>query len=181
MRPLAKAALTASLTLLALSAAAPASAAPLGSCPGGEPICVYVAGSYPVTNPVVIPGRTIPPSYVPGPRVCDATGTQCVETWVAIPGVMVDSNGNTLGTLTIPGLGIGVGSDGRVTAYATTLPTFTPTGSPLGVTAAVTIQDFLVVVSTPGGGEECGMPTNDTYGPVTVNSNGCSSTVTIRL
>lgn len=182
MRLLAKAALTASLAAVAaVTAAVPASAGPLGTCPGGEPTCVYFSGSFPVTNPVVIPGRTVGPTYVTGPRACNASGTECVATYFAVPGAMVDSNGNLIGTLTVPGLGVGVSGNGVVTAYALSAPTFTPTGSPVGVTAGVIVPDFLVIVTGAGVGYACGGSFSDSYGPLTVAGGGCVTTYTVRV
>lgn len=182
MRALSRAALTASLALpLVLALGAPASAAGIGNCPGGEPTCLYVSGSYPVTNPVVIPGRTIAPTYVAGPRVCNATGTDCISTSFAVPGGSIDSNGNTIGTLNVPGIGVGISSTGVMTLYVTTLPTFTPSGSAVGVTATVTVPEFLVRVDRPGTGYECGPNSNTTVGVLTISHTGCSTTYTVAF
>lgn len=156
--------------------AATAPAAALTTCPGGEPVCVYVpAGSYPVGNPVVLSnGTTV--TYVELPRVCDSTGTDCIRTFVAVPGAWVDSNGGTVATLDFPGLGVGINGT-QVTLYASP-PTLTPTGGGLGLTVSVA-EDSFVVVSNQFDRECDGTSTG--AGPVGVTSYACIVTVTLSV
>ena len=184
MRVMPKAALTAALTLplvaaLAAPAAADTAAGPF-DCPRGEPVCLYLSGSFPITNPVSIPGTGTTARYFDGPDVCDHAGQNCITTWVAIPGTWVESTGGTIGTLDVPGIGIGITTGGGVTVYRS-VPTFTPSGGTLGITASATTNDYPVLIGFDGIGYECGMPGSTTLGPLTTTYGGCWTTYTISL
>ena len=164
---------TAGGLLVALTA--PATAA-VTSCPGGEPVCLYVpAGSYPVGNPVNFTNGTTM-SYVELPRVCNSSGTECLRTFVAVPGVWVDSNASTVATLDFPGLGIGINGT-QVTLYADA-PTVTPGGTGLGLT--VTVSEDMFVVTTSDLVRECDTA-SDTVGPLTASRYGCVLTLTLKV
>jgi hypothetical protein len=165
---------------LAVSVAAPASAAGIGTCPGGEPTCVYLSGSYPITDPVVVPVTGTADKWFVSPLVCDSTGTKCYGVAVGIPGAMVSSAGGTIGWLNFAGTGIGVSSSGQVKVYATTLPTFTP--GP-GVVASVSVSEkqLPVIVIAPGIAWACMQPGVTTLGPVTVTKSGCDLTATVTV
>lgn len=184
MRTLPKAALTAALTAtMAASFVAPSSAAawPV-ACPKGEDICVYLSGTYDVTNPVAIGPVSSTARYVKLPAICNSTGTDCITPYVGIPGAGVASTGGSLGTLHIPGTGIGINSaTGEGTLYVTDIPTFTPSGGGAGIEASVTLFDFPVIVAMNGIGYECGYPGSTTTGPLTTTYGGCATTYTVKI
>jgi hypothetical protein len=96
---------------------------------------------------------------------------------------MVSSSGGTIGTLNVPGLGIGVSATGQVTLYATTLPTFTPGTPGAGITASATVQDYPVWVSPilistiP----DCADGSTTAAGPVTYSHGDCETTITFTI
>jgi len=152
---------------LAVAATSPAVAAgPLGTCPGGEPVCVYVpAGSYPIGNPVSVGPVGKPITYVELPKVCDSSGSECIRTFVIVPAASAGSSGGTVATLDFPGAGIGL--NGTQAALYASAPTVTPTGSTLGITVSVGVDSF--VVATNQFDRECGYPSSTTVGPVTLS------------
>jgi hypothetical protein len=179
-RVLAAAALAAPL-LVAFGAPASASeVVPPFDCPNAEPVCLYLSGSFPVSNPVIVAPIGTTMTYVPGPRYCDTATGKCIATFVGVPGAMLSSSGNTLGTLNVPGLGVGVSATGQVTVYGAA-PTFTPSGSGLGIVASVTVPDFPVVVAMDGLGYECGSPSSTSLGPVTLAHVGCATVLTVSV
>jgi hypothetical protein len=182
MRTFSRAALLAPLASgLVLTLGTPASADPVGTCPGGEPTCIYLPGaSYPIGNPVGTPPIGPAPTVLTGPRVCDSTGTNCIETYVVVPGATVTSStGTTFGTLNVPGLGVGVSSTGVVSIYQGT-PTFTPGGTAFGLSASVSTDPIPVYV-TALGARECTDAGPETTGPVTTSTRSCLTTVTLTI
>ena len=165
---------------LVVSLAAPASAAGIGTCPGGETTCIYLSGSYPITDPVVVPVTGTTTQWFISPLVCDSTGQDCYGLAVGIPGAMVSSTGGTIGWLNVAGTGIGVSSGGQVKVYATTLPTFTP-GPGIGASVSVSEKQLPVIVIAPDLYWACMQPGVTTLGPVTVTKSGCDLTATVTV
>lgn len=180
MRTFAKSALTLALASgLAVATTSPAAAdGPLGTCPGGEPVCVYVpAGSYPIGNPVSAGPVGKPITYVELPKVCDSSGSECVRTFVIVPAASAGSNGGTVATLDFPGAGIGL--NGTQAALYASAPTVTPTGSTLGITVSVGVDAFVVVTNQMV--RECDGSGPTTVGPVTTSTYACVTTITLSV
>jgi hypothetical protein len=179
VRTFAKSVLTLALASgLAVAATSPADAGPLGTCPGGEPVCVYVpAGSYPIGNPVTLSPVGKPITYVELPKVCDASGSECVRTFVEVPGAYASSTPGSIATLNFPGAGIGLNGT-QATLYASA-PTVTPTGSTLGITVSVSADTFVVASNQLT--RSCEIPRTTSLGPVSVTTNGCVTTLVLSV
>lgn len=157
--------------------AAPAAAMP-DPCPNGEPLCLYVNGfSLPIGVPAIFP-TGVRPDHIPGPLVCDSSGTNCEQSYVVLGGVVVSGDGWSLGTLNVPGFGIGI--DGTTTRLYFSQPTLGGgSGEPLGITVKIYVP--LTPFYVPGTSPDCMAYEN--FDPVTVQTTGegCVYVVTIAL
>lgn len=157
--------------------AAPAAAFP-GECPNDEPICLYVDGfTVPVGTPTIFP-TGVRPDHIPGPIVCDSSGTDCAQSYVVVGGVVVSSDPWTVTTVNVPGFGVGI--DGTTVRTYFSPPTLTGgSGDPLGVTVKLYVP--LTPFYAPGTSPDC--MAYHHVGPVTVQTTGegCVLVVTIAL
>jgi hypothetical protein len=169
-------ALAGTTSTLLVGLAGPAAATP-DPCPGGEAICVYWAGGpVPIGNPVALPPTGLPPSVVPGPRVCLNGSTDCTETYIGIAGGSASSTPSPIATVNIPGFGIGY--NGLASTVYAGVPTVTPGGSTLGITATL----YVPYVPVRPDSFRCKQSDPIVAGPFTVQVVGsCFVALTVSL